>query len=171
MKISQASFPVTGYIEQGVLYSIEAILFRRNIGLNFHGSLAYTLYWVPLQLIFNLHHELILADHLLPQIKTIIRRTLDSYIDLFNDNDSCRTPLFKMELILDDDDNIQFYPMLEDLEDSILSVVRTIIATLQSVQTVQVVGILKCCTVIRVMKYAIRYLFYRHLLFGRKHLR
>ena len=76
-----------------------------------------------------------------------------------------------MELILDDDDNIQFYPMLEDLEDSILSVVRTIIATLQSVQTVQVVGILKCCTVIRVMKYAIRYLFYRHLLFGRKHLR
>ena len=47
-----------------------------------------------------------------------------------------------MELILDDEDNIQFYPMLIDLEESILSVIKSITGTLQNVQTVQVIA--KC---------------------------
>ena len=60
---------------------------------------------------------------------------------LFDEKDATRLPLFKMELILDDDDNIQFYPMLEDLEDSILAVVNSIIGTLQNVQSVQVINL------------------------------
>jgi len=71
------------------------------------------------------------------ELKAIIARTLDTFITLFNDEETCRIPLFKMELILDDEDNIQFYPMLGDLEDSILSVVHNITSTLQTVQTVQ----------------------------------
>lgn len=47
-------------------------------------------------------------------------------------------PLFKMELILDDDDNIQFYPALEDLEKVILNAAEIIWNTLQNVPTVQV---------------------------------
>ena len=85
---------------------------------------------------FNLCIKLSQLFHL--QLKAIITRTLDTYIDLFKDEDSSRIPLFKMELILDDDDNILFYPMLIDLEDSILSVVRSITSALQNVQTVQV---------------------------------
>ena len=72
------------------------------------------------------------------QLKAIIARTLDTFIALFIEEETCRIPLFKMELILDDEDNIQFYPMLGDLEESILSVVRSITSTLQTVQTVQV---------------------------------
>ena len=66
-------------------------------------------------------------------------RTLKKFTLLFDEKDATRLPLFKMELILDDDDNIQFYPMLEDLEDSILSVVNSITGTLQNVQSVQVI--------------------------------
>eukprot|EP00112_Aurelia_sp_Birch-Aquarium-sp1_P009500 Seg2081.2 transcript_id=Seg2081.2/GoldUCD/mRNA.D3Y31 product="Dynein heavy chain 12 axonemal" protein_id=Seg2081.2/GoldUCD/D3Y31 len=71
------------------------------------------------------------------QLKEIILRTLKKFTSLFDEKDATRLPLFKMELILDDDDNIQFYPMLEDLEDSILSVVNSITGTLQNVQSVQ----------------------------------
>ena len=44
-----------------------------------------------------------------------------------------------MELILDDEDNIQFYPMLEDLEDAIYSVVKSVTGCMQNVTTVQVI--------------------------------
>ncbi len=59
-------------------------------------------------------------------------------MSLFDEKDKSRLPLFKMELILDDDDNIQFYPMLEDLEDAILSILKSITGSLQNVQSVQV---------------------------------
>ena len=72
------------------------------------------------------------------QLKTFISRTLKAYMTLFDENDTSNLPLFKMELILDDDDNIQFYPMLEDLEEAILSVVKSITGSLQNVQSVQV---------------------------------
>eukprot|EP00794_Sanderia_malayensis_P007414 gene7414-8234_t len=71
------------------------------------------------------------------QLKGIIQRTLEAYMSLFDEKEKGRLPLFKMELILDDDDNIQFYPMLEDLEDAILSIVKSITGSLQNVQTVQ----------------------------------
>ncbi|KAK3752207.1 hypothetical protein QZH41_008048 [Actinostola sp. cb2023] len=42
-----------------------------------------------------------------------------------------------MELILDDDDNMQFYPVLSDVEGAVLQVVDTVASTMQSVPTVQ----------------------------------
>ena len=43
-----------------------------------------------------------------------------------------------MELILDDDDNMQFYPALGDVQAAVLHVVNTVAGTLQGVPTVQV---------------------------------
>lgn len=59
-------------------------------------------------------------------------------MNLFEDDKQHLLPLFKMELILDDDDNIQFYPAIEDLEYSILNGALIIIDTLQNIPTVQV---------------------------------
>ena len=57
---------------------------------------------------------------------------------LFEEDNQNLLPLFKMELILDDDDNIQFYPAIEDLEFSILNGALIILNTLQNIPTVQV---------------------------------
>ena len=43
-----------------------------------------------------------------------------------------------MELILDDDDHMQFYPALDDVEAAVLHVVHVVSSTMQTVPTVQV---------------------------------
>ena len=43
-----------------------------------------------------------------------------------------------MELILDDDDHMQFYPALGDVEAAVLHVVSAVSGTMQNVPTVQV---------------------------------
>lgn len=43
-----------------------------------------------------------------------------------------------MELILDDDDHMQFYPALGDVEAAVLHVISTVAGTMQHVPTVQV---------------------------------
>lgn len=43
-----------------------------------------------------------------------------------------------MELILDDDDHMQFYPALDDVEAAVLHVVSAVSRTMQNVPTVQV---------------------------------
>lgn len=57
---------------------------------------------------------------------------------LFQENNKNMLPVFKMELILDDDDNMQFYPVLSDVEGAVLHVVDTVANTMQGVPTVQV---------------------------------
>ncbi|XP_057312411.1 dynein axonemal heavy chain 12-like isoform X2 [Hydractinia symbiolongicarpus] len=71
------------------------------------------------------------------QLKDMIIRTLREYMKLYEVDNQHILPLFKMELILDDDDNIQFYPALEDLEEVILNAAEIILNTLQNVPTVQ----------------------------------
>ena len=63
---------------------------------------------------------------------------MDSYTSLFDEANIHKLPLIKMELILDDDDCIQFYPGLDELERIILGGVTTILSTLQKIPTVQV---------------------------------
>lgn len=46
-----------------------------------------------------------------------------------------------MELILDDDDHMQFYPALGDIEAAVLHVVSAVSGTMQNVPTVQVTKI------------------------------
>ncbi|XP_066919650.1 dynein axonemal heavy chain 12-like [Clytia hemisphaerica] len=71
------------------------------------------------------------------QLKTFILRTLDAYTSLFDEANIHKLPLIKMELILDEDDCIQFYPDLDELERIILGGVNTILSTLQKIPTVQ----------------------------------
>ena len=68
----------------------------------------------------------------------MILRTLDAYVALFDEDHFHQIPLIKMELILDDDDCIQFYPGLDELENVIIGGVKTILGTLQKIPTVQV---------------------------------
>jgi len=71
-------------------------------------------------------------------LKAIILRTLDAYTSLFEDSHFHQLPLIKMELILDDDDCIQFYPGLDELQRVIYGGLSTILGTLQKIPTVQV---------------------------------
>lgn len=64
---------------------------------------------------------------------------MDEYMELYKEDNKHILPLFKMELILDDDDNIQFYPAIEDLENIISHATTLILSTLQNVPTVQVI--------------------------------
>ena len=48
-----------------------------------------------------------------------------------------------MELILDDDDHMQFYPALGDVEAAVLHVVSAVSGTMQNVPTVQVQPIIQ----------------------------
>lgn len=72
------------------------------------------------------------------QLNDMITRTIVAWESLFQENNKNMLPVFKMELILDDDDNMQFYPVLSDVEGAVLHVVDTVANTMQSVPTVQV---------------------------------
>lgn len=63
---------------------------------------------------------------------------MSAWESLFYEENRSRLPLFKMELILDDDDHMQFYPALGDVEAAVLHVVSVVSGTMQNVPTVQV---------------------------------
>ncbi|XP_061474275.1 dynein axonemal heavy chain 12 [Rhineura floridana] len=69
------------------------------------------------------------------QLKELLKRTVEAYVQLFDINDQRKLPLFKMELTFDDE-KMDFYPSFQDLEDAILFIVILIAQTLQNVQTV-----------------------------------
>uniref|UniRef100_A0A8C4YH30 Dynein heavy chain 12, axonemal n=1 Tax=Gopherus evgoodei TaxID=1825980 RepID=A0A8C4YH30_9SAUR len=69
------------------------------------------------------------------QLKELLRRTVEAYVKLFDPEDKRWLPLFKMELTFDDE-KMEFYPSLQDLEEAILFIVTRIGQTLQNVQTV-----------------------------------
>ncbi|XP_012658003.1 dynein heavy chain 12, axonemal [Otolemur garnettii] len=69
------------------------------------------------------------------QLKDLLRRTVEGFVKLFDPQDQQRLPIFKMELTFDDD-KMEFYPTIQDLEDVVSSVVERIAEALQTVQTV-----------------------------------
>nr|BAB63022.1 hypothetical protein [Macaca fascicularis] len=69
------------------------------------------------------------------QLKDLLRRTVEGFVKLFDPKDQERLPIFKIELTFDDD-KMEFYPTLQDLEDNILSLVERIAEALQNVQTI-----------------------------------
>ncbi|NXL55199.1 DYH12 protein, partial [Chordeiles acutipennis] len=69
------------------------------------------------------------------QLKEVLRRTVEAFVKLFDTEDRNCLPLFKMELILDEE-KMEFYPNFQDLEEAILFVVNCIGETLQNIQTV-----------------------------------
>ncbi|KAF4799422.1 Dynein heavy chain 7, axonemal [Turdus rufiventris] len=68
------------------------------------------------------------------QVKELLQRTTEVFVKLFDPEDRSHLPLFKMDLTLDEN-RMEFFPSLQDLEETILFVVDCIAQTLQNVQT------------------------------------
>ncbi|XP_070594569.1 LOW QUALITY PROTEIN: dynein axonemal heavy chain 12 [Erythrolamprus reginae] len=69
------------------------------------------------------------------QLKEILKRSVEAYVQLFDLEDQRWLPLFRMELTFDDE-KMDFYPSFHDLEDTILCIITLISQTLQNVQTI-----------------------------------
>ncbi|NXW73467.1 DYH12 protein, partial [Hirundo rustica] len=69
------------------------------------------------------------------QLKELLQRTTEVFVKLFDPEDRSHLPLFKMDLTFDEN-RMEFYPSLQDLEEAILFVVDCIGQTLQNVQTI-----------------------------------
>jgi len=59
------------------------------------------------------------------QLRDLLDRTLAAYVGLFDMDDKTHLPLLKMELTFDDE-KMQFYPPSQDLEDTVLFVVKQV---------------------------------------------
>ncbi|KAM9098063.1 dynein heavy chain 12, axonemal isoform X1 [Sarcophilus harrisii] len=70
------------------------------------------------------------------QLRDLLQRTVEGFVDLFDPNDQKWLPIFKMELTFDDE-RMDFYPTFQDLQEVVGGVVERIGETLQNVQTVQ----------------------------------
>ncbi|NXQ34021.1 DYH12 protein, partial [Alaudala cheleensis] len=70
------------------------------------------------------------------QLKELLQRTTAVFVKLFDPEDRSHLPLFKMDLTFDEN-RMEFYPSLQDLEEAILFVVDCIGQTLQNVQTIR----------------------------------
>ncbi|NXO74986.1 DYH12 protein, partial [Sitta europaea] len=70
------------------------------------------------------------------QLKELLQRTTEVFVKLFDPEDRSHLPLFKMDLTYDEN-RMEFYPSLQDLEEAILFVVDCIGQTLQNVQTIR----------------------------------
>ncbi|XP_078517697.1 dynein axonemal heavy chain 12 [Lissotriton helveticus] len=70
------------------------------------------------------------------QLRELLKRSIEAYVKLYDPDDGQHLPLFKMQLIFDDE-KMEFYPSFQDLEDAIMFVVTRISQTLQNIQTVQ----------------------------------
>lgn len=66
------------------------------------------------------------------QLKDLLVRTIEAWVNLFDEVNRQHLPILKMELIFDDN-KMQFYPGYEDLEELVLFVVDEVTHTLQQV--------------------------------------
>uniref|UniRef100_A0A8C5R657 Dynein axonemal heavy chain 12 n=1 Tax=Leptobrachium leishanense TaxID=445787 RepID=A0A8C5R657_9ANUR len=64
------------------------------------------------------------------QLKDLLERSAEAFVKLFDVTDPCWLPLFKMQLTFDDE-KMDFYPSLQDLEEAVLFIVTQISKTLQ----------------------------------------
>ncbi|XP_065142099.1 dynein axonemal heavy chain 12-like [Paramisgurnus dabryanus] len=70
------------------------------------------------------------------QLKTLIERSVVEFVSLFDPLNISKLPLFKMDLIFDDE-KMDFYPSFHDLEEAVLEILNLISNTMQKVQTAQ----------------------------------
>ncbi|XP_064633435.1 dynein axonemal heavy chain 12-like isoform X2 [Lineus longissimus] len=70
------------------------------------------------------------------QLKGLLVRTMESWVNLFDEKNKDNLPILKMELTFDDR-RMQFYPPYEDLEEVVLFVVNQVTKSMQAVPTVQ----------------------------------
>ncbi|TRZ01398.1 hypothetical protein DNTS_018422, partial [Danionella cerebrum] len=70
------------------------------------------------------------------QLKALVERSLRAFVCLFEPHNITMLPLFKMDLIFDDE-KMDFYPNFQDLEQAVLGIANFISNTMQKVQTIQ----------------------------------
>ncbi|XP_052396332.1 dynein axonemal heavy chain 12 [Carassius gibelio] len=70
------------------------------------------------------------------QLKALVERSAVAFTSLFDSLNISKLPLFKMDLIFDDE-KMDFYPNFHDLEEAVLEIANLISNTMQRVQTVQ----------------------------------
>ncbi|XP_076022383.1 dynein axonemal heavy chain 12 [Genypterus blacodes] len=70
------------------------------------------------------------------QLKCLLQRNVKEFVSLFDSSDPDHLPLFRMALTFDNE-KIEIYPTLLDLEESVVEVLYAIATTLQKVPTFQ----------------------------------
>ncbi|XP_021325607.1 dynein axonemal heavy chain 12 isoform X2 [Danio rerio] len=70
------------------------------------------------------------------QLKALVEKSVTAFVSLFDPLNINKLPLFKMDLIFDDE-KMDFYPNFHDLELAVLEIANLISNTMQKVQTIQ----------------------------------
>ncbi|XP_071332600.1 dynein axonemal heavy chain 12 [Trachinotus anak] len=70
------------------------------------------------------------------QLKSLLQTSVEEFVSLFDPSNHHRLPLFRMALTFDDE-KMEIYPTLQDLEAAVFEILNAITNTLQKVQTVQ----------------------------------
>lgn len=69
----------------------------------------------------------------------MLTRTIEHYVALLDQSDSTRLPIFKLQLCLDEeDDSIEFFPSVADLQEALCFPINTIAAAMQNVSDIRV---------------------------------
>ncbi|XP_026189143.1 dynein heavy chain 12, axonemal isoform X3 [Mastacembelus armatus] len=70
------------------------------------------------------------------QLKFLLQKSVEEFVNVFEPSNHHRLPLFRMALTFDDE-KMEIYPTLQDLEAAVFEILNYIKNTLQKVQTVQ----------------------------------
>ncbi|XP_056241890.1 dynein axonemal heavy chain 12 [Seriola aureovittata] len=70
------------------------------------------------------------------QLKSLLQKSVEEFVNLFDPSHHHRLPLFRMALTFDDE-KMEIYPTLQDLEAAVFEILNAITNTMQKVQTVQ----------------------------------
>ncbi|KAG7262165.1 hypothetical protein CRUP_003827 [Coryphaenoides rupestris] len=69
-------------------------------------------------------------------LKSLLERSVEEFVNLFDPSNAHKLPLFHMDLTFDYE-KIDLYPSVQDLEDAVLGILKAITNTMQKVQTVK----------------------------------
>lgn len=75
----------------------------------------------------NLH---LLTFFLFCQLKSLLQKSVEEFANLFDPSNCPRLPLFRMALTFDDE-KMEIYPTLQDLEAAVFEILNAITNTLQ----------------------------------------
>ncbi|XP_068561369.1 dynein axonemal heavy chain 12 [Cebidichthys violaceus] len=70
------------------------------------------------------------------QLKSLLQTSVEEFVNLFDPSNRHRLPLFRLALTFDDE-KMEIYPTLQDLEAAVFEILNAITNTLQKVQTIQ----------------------------------
>uniref|UniRef100_A0A674AYD2 Dynein axonemal heavy chain 12 n=1 Tax=Salmo trutta TaxID=8032 RepID=A0A674AYD2_SALTR len=68
-----------------------------------------------------------------PQLRSLVERSVEDFVSLFDPCNVYQLPLFRMDLTFDDE-KMEFYPSFQDLEESVLEILNLITNTMQKVE-------------------------------------